>query len=360
MVAVKAWTLDSTDDHLRLSDVPEPELRPGGVVLQVLGTQVPAYTRFLTTGGRGAIPTPTVLGAGGIGVVEAVADDVFNVRPGETVLATSLLPSGSAVEPEEVLIGWTGIGGRGEETTTTTRMRQVWRNGMFAEKALMPAATLVPLPGADRYPEPQKLPFLSWLGVAGGAVERAGIRAGQRVTVIGASGQMGGAAVLLALARGAGRVMAFGRNQGALERLAHADARVATVAASGDRVRDAAAITAVDGEVDVVIDALGPAPTADYTMAGYDALRPDGVMVVLGGVRQALSIPYHDLMRRRLTLRGSWMASPQVAFEVWRAVAAGAVNLSALTVRTVSLDDPETALDLAEQTSGLDIVALMP
>lgn len=358
---MKAWSLDSADAGLRVEEVPDPLVRDGGAVLRMLAVQVPAYTRVLTTGGRGGIATPTVLGVGGIGRVEAVGDDVHTVRPGDIALCSSFLATGRVADPEEVILGWTGIGGRGVPSAATDAMRRVWRTGTFAEKAVMPAATLVALPGAERYTDLARLAFLPWLTVAGAAVERSALSPGDRVVVTGASGQLGGATVLLALARGAGMVAAVGRNAASLERLAALDPRVRTVQSVGNRTADAAAITeALGGDADVTIDALGPAPTADLTMAGFDVLRLDGTMVLLGGVRQTLPVPYDELMHRRITLRGSWMASNETAYSVWRQVAAGLLDLSALDVTTAGLDDPNTVLARAEATSGLGFVVLLP
>ena len=172
---------------------------------------------------------------------------------------------------------------------------------------------------------------------------------------------MGGATVLIALARGAGRIAAVGRNASSLQRLTALDPRIRAVRAVGDRTADAAAISqALGGDADVTIDALGPAPTADLTMAGFDVLRLDGTMVLLGGVRQTLPIPYDQLMRRRITLRGSWMASNETAYSIWRQVEAGLIDLSALEVTTAGLDDPDAVLARAETTSGLGFVALLP
>ncbi|OII34888.1 hypothetical protein BIU98_02725 [Curtobacterium sp. MMLR14_010] len=358
---MQAWTLDELGSALTLEEVPDPLVRSGGVVLRMLAVQVPAYTRMLVQGGRGGIATPTVLGIGGIGIVEEVADDVTTVRVGETALCTGFLRSGRVAEPEEVLLGWTGIGGRGVTTATTERMRRVWRTGTFAERTLMPGSAVLALPGADAHPDPTKLAFLPWLSVAAGAVERSGMAAGDRVVVLGASGQMGGAAVLLALARGAARVVAVGRDAASLDRLEALDRRVCAVRSVGGRAGDAAAISlALDGEADVVIDALGPTPTSDLTMAGFDTVRTDGTVVLLGGVRQSLPIPYDQLMRRRITLRGSWMCSEETAFRVWRQVQAGVIDLSALEVTTVGIDDPTAALTRAEQVRGLSIAVLMP
>jgi len=357
---MKAWTLDSSDAPLRLSEIPEPQLRAGSALVQMLGVQIPAYTGALTTGGRGGIATPTVLGIGGIARVITVADDVFNVRPGDLFVTTGFLLSGRTADPEEALLGWTGIGGRGRNSDTITAMRRVWRDGTFAERAALPAVTLIALPDADRYPDPARLAFLSWLSVAAGGIQRAAMRPGDRVAVIGASGQLGGAATLVALASGAAQVLAVGRNVAALDRLAEHDRRVVAVAARGRRETDEAAITAAGGEVDVVIDALGAAPSAELTMAGFDALRTDGTMVVMGGVREVLPVPYGELMRRRITLRGSWMAPLSTVLDVWRMVDGGTVDLGVLGVRTVGLADPASALELAKGSHGLDIVVLVP
>jgi threonine dehydrogenase-like Zn-dependent dehydrogenase len=357
---MRAWKLNEVGDGLRNEQVAEPVLRGGGVIIKVLAAAIPAYTGVLISGSRGSIPTPLVLGAACVGRVEAVADDVFNVAPGDVVVDNALLGSGDADEPQEILVGWTGVGGRGAATGTTTGMQAVWRDGVFAERALCPKECLVRLPGAGDHPRPEKLAFLPWLAIAAEGVHRAGLRAGHVAVVVGATGQLGGAATLVALAQGATRVVAVGRNTDALARLAALDRRVVPVPLAGDRATDAAAIIEAGGGADVVIDALGAVPSAGPTMAGYDSLRPGGTMVVIGGVRQDLAVPYGDLMRRRLTLRGSWMSPPATVLAVWRMVAAGVIDLDALGVRTVGLDDPAGALDLAAATSGPEFVALVP
>ncbi|MBF6063683.1 zinc-binding dehydrogenase [Nocardia terpenica] len=355
---MKAWQMMTPDSGLRLAEVPEPRLRGGGATLDVLAVQIPAYTDVLVAGGRGGFPTPIVLGPTGIGRVTATADDVFGVRQGDIVVATGLFRSGRTSDPEEALLGWTGIGGDGRATPVTDRMRAVWRDGMFAERAVLPERTLVALPGADAYPV-ERLAFLPWLGVAAEAVERAGVRAGQIVAVVGATGQLGGAAVLVALARGAAAVVAYGRNRESLDALAGLDPRVIPVPLTGNRGVDGQAIAAA-GPIDAVVDALGAVPTPDPTMAGYDALRPDGTWVLVGGVRQNLPIPYGDFMHRRLTLRGSWMCRDTTLLTLWSMLRTGVLNLSPLNITTVSLDTPTTALTTAANSHSLTIAVLIP
>ncbi|MBM2619841.1 zinc-binding dehydrogenase [Actinoplanes sp. LDG1-06] len=350
---MRAWTLTSPDDHVRLSDVPTPALRGGGVLVEVLAAHVPAYTKMVVEGNRGGLPVPLTLGPSCIARVIDVAPDVFHVAPGDIVVDSALLDAGGG---DAILVGWVGLGGSGAGSGRTRRMRDVWRDGVFAEQALCAKETMVRLPGAENHPDLARLSFLPWLCVAAKGLHAAGPIAGRDVAVVGATGQMGGAAVLLALAEGAATVTAAGRNREALDRLAELGPRVRTCQLTGDRATDAAGI----GPVDVVLDTLGATPTADATMAAYDSLRVEGTLVLVGGVRQDLTIPYGDLMHRKLTLRGSWMSDDATVTSVWNLVRSGALDLSAIGLRTVGLDDPAAALDLAANTTGLNFVALVP
>ncbi|WP_244211316.1 zinc-binding dehydrogenase [Amycolatopsis kentuckyensis] len=345
--------MTAQNDDVRLSEVPEPVLRGGGVLVEVLAAHLPAYTNAVVRGNRGGLPVPLTLGPSCVGRVLDVAPDVFSVAPGDIVLDTALLDAGDG---DEVLVGWVGVGGSGAGSERTDRMRTVWRDGVFAEKALCAKETLVKLPGAAAYPDPARLAFLPWLCIAATGLHAAGPLAGRDVAVIGATGQLGGAAVLTALAEGAATVTAVGRNEEALGRLAGLGPRVRTHRLTGDRTTDAAAI----GPVDVAVDTLGAAPSAEATMAAYDCLRVRGTLVLVGGVRQDLAVPYGDLMHRRLTLRGSWMSDERTATTVWNLVRSGVLDLSAVELRTAGLDDPAAALGLAERTTGLGFVALVP
>ncbi|MEV4825194.1 hypothetical protein [Micromonospora sp. NPDC049274] len=58
--------------------------------------------------------------------------------------------------------------------------------------------------------------------------------------------------------------------------------------------------------------------------------------------------------------RGSWMSDDETATTVWNLVRSGLLDLSAVELLTVGLDNPAAALDLAEHTTGLGFVALVP
>jgi threonine dehydrogenase-like Zn-dependent dehydrogenase len=328
-------------------------LQGGGVLVDVLAAHLPAYTRMVVNGNRGGLPVPLVLGPSCVARVTDVAPDVFHVAPGDVVVDLALLDAGDG---DEILVGWVGLGGSGSGGGRTDRMRAVWHDGVFAEQALCAKETMVKLPGAESYPDPARLAFLPWLCIAATGLHAAGLPTGRDVAVIGATGQLGGAAVLVALAEGAATVTAVGRNQQALDRLAELSPRVRVHQLTGDRATDAAGI----GPVDVALDTLGATPTVNATMAAYDSLRVRGTMVLIGGVRQELPIPYGDLMHRRLTLRGSWMSDNETVLTVWNLIRSRLLDLSAVELLTVGLDDPAAALELAESTTGLGFVALVP
>src|SRR5437762_1671392 len=85
------------------------------------------------------------------------------------------------------------------------------------------------------------------------------VRVGDTINVNGATGYFGSGAVMLAIAMGAGRVVAVGRNAAALEALRAAlGPRVVLVPVTGDADKDLALIrSAAGGAADVALDLLG-------------------------------------------------------------------------------------------------------
>src|SRR5258708_562953 len=90
------------------------------------------------------------------------------------------------------------------------------RGRVFAEIAHWPAACVTPLVGLDGKPATELI-GLAKLIVPFGGLQRSGLRGGDTIIINGASGYFGSGAVMLAVAMGAGRVVAVGRKQAALE-----------------------------------------------------------------------------------------------------------------------------------------------
>jgi len=341
-----------------VADLPDQEVMAGGVLIDVVAVRVPSYTRQVLTGALGYdLPTPLVPGPTCIGRVRELADDVFGVQVGDVVLCNSLYSSDDVVSsPDEILIGWTGNG-----SARSARMQQRWRHGSFAERACYPSTCITPLPGAELWPRPELLPFLASLAIADGGLRRGRLYGGQTVIVNGATGNLGGAAVMAALARGAARVVATGRRPEGLAALEQLDPRVSAVTLSGDRNRDRDTIIAsTGGGADLLLDVIAHTPTPDPTLACIDALRLRGTAVLVGGVRHDLALPYQRIQRQQLTVTGSFMFDSTTALQVWRLVQSGALPLDSLTVHAFELDRFDDAIERAATLTGLEYAVLLP
>jgi threonine dehydrogenase-like Zn-dependent dehydrogenase len=205
------------------------------------------------------------------------------------------------------------------------------------------------------------LPFLASLAIADGGLRRGELEAGQTVVINGATGQLGGAAVLLALAHGAARVVATGRNRERLKTLAEIDSRIRVHELQNQREKDSKAISRLaEDPVDLVVDYLAQTPTPDPSLAAFDTLRHKGTMILVGGVRHALPLPYGQIMRRQLTIKGSFMFDRKSALLTWIMVRSGTVNLSQVRAHAYPLEEIGQAIDRALNLGGLDYALLLP
>ncbi|MFF7149920.1 zinc-binding alcohol dehydrogenase family protein [Streptomyces griseoaurantiacus] len=195
--------------------------------------------------------------------------------------------------------GVQGVGSVGDRTVWfATPAGMTPGDGSMAERAVARAEDVVALPeGAD----PVAVAALGLSAVAAhmALTWRGGLVPGERVIVLGAGGVVGEAAVRLARAAGARRVVAGARSPAARARArwAGADAVVALdtddVAVLAERFTEAA-----DGPVDLVLDPLFGAPAA----AAARALCRGGRLVNLGGAAGGTS-PLDSATLRSKSLR---------------------------------------------------------
>jgi NADPH2:quinone reductase len=176
----------------------------------------------------------------------------------------------------------------GKEAIATVDGRRVYFDapvppfGSMAERALVRTGSLIDVP--DDVEDGLAVSFgiaglAAWLGLEW----RGGLREGEVVLVLGASGVVGQIAVQAARLLGAKSVVAAARDEQARERARAelgADAVVDLRDTHGltDRYRDAAG-----GDVDLVLDAIWGPPAA----AAIAALRPGGRLVQVGNASGA-------------------------------------------------------------------------
>jgi NADPH2:quinone reductase len=197
-----------------------------------------------------------------------VAVDAAGLNPADVLQASGAYPVVAAVP---YVIGREAAG-------RTADGRRVWfmGPGAMAERAAVPADALVELP--DDLPTTTA----AGLGLAGttallGLRATGGLRPGEAVLVLGASGAVGTLAVQLARVLGAGRVVGAGRSAAAL---AHLAGRADALVHADDDWAGALAGAAPGGGFDLVLDPVWGPPAA----AAVDVLAPGGRLATVGSV----------------------------------------------------------------------------
>ena len=174
------------------SDWPEPELGPGEVVIRVGACSLNYHDVFTRRGMPGIkVPIPVVPGLDIAGEIEALGEGVEGWSVGDRVLV-------DPIWPERGLMGEMLDGG-------------------LAEKALCSAGQLVPMPNGVSFAQAASLPVA--YGTAHRMMfENGHVKAGETVLILGASGGVGNACVLLAKAVGA-HVIGAASSQEKIDRL---------------------------------------------------------------------------------------------------------------------------------------------
>ncbi|HEX4249943.1 MAG TPA: zinc-binding dehydrogenase [Pseudonocardia sp.] len=255
-------------------------------------------------------------------------------------MATGSLTLQDPPEPARALLGITA-------PPEFVPVLDTWPDGTFAEKVVVPLSTVTPVPAAlDGVPSAVLAAAARCLVPYGGLL-RGRLRAGETVVVNGATGGFGSAGVHVALAMGAGAVVAAGRNASALARLADLD-RVTTVRLTGDAAADTTALRdAAEGHVDLALDLVGSAGSASSTLATLGSLGRGGRLVLMGSMTTPLPIDYTTLMTTGREIIGHFMYSDGAPARLLALVASGLLDLTAIPTRQHPLSDLERAMDEA-------------
>jgi len=241
-------------------------------------------------------------------------------------------------------------------------MRDVWRDGCFAEHVAVPLENCFVLPGelfeGGRGHAVRDMAALSFLLVGYAGLEEAGVGAGTTVIVAPATGKYSGGAVLVALAMGA-KVVAASRSAEKLkllEQFPGAVERLFTVELKGSVDADAAALLAATGGkgAHVFMDVSPPAAsgpdTPTHFTAALRALRRNARVVLSGGIQSDISFNYIEAMIRNLTVKGKFMYEREHVQRMIEMIENGNLVLgerAGLTVKGVfGLRDFEKALEV--------------
>lgn len=226
-------------EALQWTQLPTPVPGPGQVLIEIKAASLNFPDLLIVQNKYQMKPAlPFVPGSEYAGVVQAVGPDVTHLKPGQNVACLS------------------GTGGFGTHT-------------------LAPAALCMPLP--DGFPHVDAAAFImiyatSWHAL----VDRAALKAGETVLVLGAAGGVGTAAIQIAKAMGARVIAAASTDEKcALCRSLGADA---TINYSTEDLRDAIKKTTDGKGPDVIYDPVG----GDFAEPAFRSIAWRGRYLVVG------------------------------------------------------------------------------
>jgi alcohol dehydrogenase len=348
--AMKAAVLQSFGSPLVVQDVAEPTLGTGEVIVDVAAASVLAYAGDIFSGKRGYLLAPPLIpGAGAIGRVCALGPDAASLAVGDWVFCDPTVRSRDGMgAPTIVLQGVTAGDERG------LRLQKYVHDGAWAERVRVPTENAISIGPIEKEQAAVWGAMLGRYLVPYGGFVAGDLRPGETVLVNGATGAFGSAAVGVALAMGASCVIATGRNGAALEELARRfGARVRPVPMAVDEEKDRARIRqSAPGPIDLVLDLLPPAAVPAQVTAAVTTVRPHGRVVLMGGVRKNVEIPYAWLMRDCVTLRGQWMYARDSIGRLISLIRSGLLGLDGVAVTTFALKDVNEAVAHAAAHAG--------
>ncbi|KAI8582335.1 hypothetical protein K450DRAFT_228512 [Umbelopsis ramanniana AG] len=344
---MKAAVLNERKVELDVQEYPDPVLTPGSAIVKVLAAPV---VHHYTAVFSGEIPFPLVLplipGCSAIGEIEEVGPDAHNLKKGDLVYVDPTIRTrDDPHSPETILQGLFLPPGS---------LSDVFRNGGFAEKMLVPLENAIPIPsslGRDA----AKLTSINRMLVPYGGLLSGNFEPGQTVLLLGGTGYYGACGIGVALAMGARKVVLPGRSLEKLEAFVKKFGdRVVPVQLSEDEQENIAAFNkAADGPIDLVLELLDATAPVSIIRSAILSLRSFGTGVIMSGRPDNLELPFMPIMVKSLTIKGCFMYPRTACKKLIGLMEAGLLKPDWFdTDDQYSLDNVNEAVQHAKKAAG--------
>jgi L-iditol 2-dehydrogenase len=309
--------------EVRIEDAPDPHPGPGEVVCRVLACGVCGSDVLDAWVAR---KVPAVLGHELVGEVEALGEGVECVAVGDRVVVHHHAPCGECRRCR-----------RGHETLCDQFRATALDPGGFAERVRVPPELAVELLAVDGL-DSERATFVEPLACVLRAFDRAGLRAGDSLLVVGA-----GTSGLLAIAA------------------AHARAVDAVWVREPrpERLERALALGAERHGNELVDVALVCTPKPDAIADGFAAVAPGGTLCLYAPPLPGtpLSLDGFALYTGEIDVCASYSAGPSDMRAALELIASGRIDPAPLVTHRLRLEETARALEL--QRSGEALKALV-
>jgi NADPH:quinone reductase-like Zn-dependent oxidoreductase len=334
---MKAWQLEDTKgiDSYVLNDVPEPDPGPGEVRVDIRYSGLNHLDIWTSMGLPAPEHLPHTTGADGAGLIDALGEGVAGLEVGDEVIIDPSISCGTCEAclnddivycPEFEILG-------------------EHRPGTFTEKIVVPAINVVPKPAAVGWEVAGSFGLSAATAIR--MLEKANLRRGETVLVVGVGGGVSSSAMYLAMAFGAS-VYVTSRSQDKIDWAREEGAKDGFDTA-GEFGKE---MTAAGG-ADLIIDNVGPA-TLKQSMR---AAKMGGRIAICGatsGPKFELNLPV--LWFRQLELVGSSMGNHSQFARALNWVRLG--DVKAPVARVFGLSELPDALRYLESGEQIGNIAL--
>lgn len=357
---MRAARLHDVGGRFQVDEVPMPEARDTDVVVEVKAAGIVPNLRNVVTHYPEWFPylplpkRPAIYGLDSAGVVKSVGKRVRNdIKVGDRVYVNPGLSCGSCAacrsgDPVNCIaytfMGYFGFGPGSQQ------LYEDYPYGGFGQYLTAPAANLVKLPDSVSFEQGARF---GYLGTAFSGLRKGRLQSGQTVLIDGGTGTLGVGAVLCALAMGASKVFATGRNVELLKKLQKIDEKRVQAIAVGEKSASEVVLKETGGlGVDVVLQALGANAPASWVIDSINALRRGGVLVNVGGVAEKLPIDPIVMMVQQKAFVGSLWFTTEEGQAMAGMAEAGLLDLSVYEHERFGIEAVNEALDEIEQRTG--------
>ena len=330
-------------DVLEYTDVPQPQIRPNEVCVQVKACALNHLDLFVRGGLPGIdVPLPHILGNDVSGVVQEVGELVTWVKAGDEVL---LQPGLSCGHCAECL--------RGEDNLCREYDIIGYRHdGGYAEFVVVPGVNVVPKPAQLTWEEAAAIPLVT-LTAWHMLITRAKLQAGENLLVHAAGSGVGSIAIQIGKLIGA-RVIATAGSDAKLAKARELGADETINYTQSDWPKEVRRLTNRAG-VDVVFEHTGEA-----TWPGsISSLRNNGRLVTCGATSgYDAHTDLRQVFYRHLTILGSFMGSKSELLAAMKFVEQGTIR--GVVDRVLPLKEARQAHELLEDRAQFGKIVLIP
>jgi len=336
------FTKHGGNEVLEYGERDEPSPGPGEVRIEMRAAAMNRLDIFVRDGVPG-VPLPQIPGADGSGVVDAVGEGVAGLTPGDRVLVQPGLYCNACEFCR-----------RGEQCLCV-KFQIVGEHvpGTFAEKVVVPARNVFPIPGKLSFEEAAAFPLVyqtAWRLV----LTRGEARPGHTVLLHGGGGGVGGAVLEIAKLAGA-RVFVTTSGEEKARHLAEAGAEIVLDYTKQDVAKEIRSLTGKRG-VDLVVDCVG-----EKTWMTSLKCAANGGRIVTCGATTGPN-PKEEIRLifwKGLSILGSTMANDSEFRTMLSAVAAGKLAPPRID-STFSLSRARQAYERLEHGEQFGKIVLVP